>query len=198
MSPESEASPRRGIFHAFREALSSEQRDYTKGSIPRGIWLLAVPMVIELLGESVFALCDIYFVSQVSDAAAAAVGLTESMLTIVYALAIGLAMATTALVARRIGEGNVDGAVRAATAAIAVGVIGGLLVGVPGFLFPEKLLGLMKAPASVIEIGSGYTRVILGFNIVVMLIHLQNAIFRGAGDASLAMKSLLLANTPFH
>ncbi|MAB81367.1 MAG: MATE family efflux transporter [Planctomycetes bacterium] len=182
------------VFREIREALRGKQHDYTEGSLPRAIWLLAVPMVLELSMESIFAICDIYFVGRLGTDAVAAVGVTEAMLTIVYALAIGLAMATTALVARRIGEKNVDGAVRVATAAIFVGVIGGLVIGIPGFLFAEDLLRLMDAPAGVVATGTDYTRIILGFNIVVMLIHLQNAVFRGAGDPSLAMKSLGLAN----
>ena len=153
-------APRRGLFRAIREALRGEHHDFTQGSLPRAIWLLAVPMVIELLGESVFALADIYFVSSVSDAAAAAVGITESMLTLVYAVAFGLAMSATALVARRIGEGNVDGAVRAATAAIAVGVIGGVLVGIPGFLFAVLLIVLFRE--NVVAVGVGWLAMSFG------------------------------------
>lgn len=183
-----------GFWHTVRSALSGHEHDYTKGNLTRSIWLLAIPMVLELLMESVFAVCDIYFVGRLGDDAVAAVGVTEAMLTIVYALAIGLAISATALVARRIGEGNTDGAVRAAAASITVGVGGGLLLGVPGFLFAEDLLGLMDAPESVIETGTGYARIIFGLNIVVLLIHLMNGIFRGAGDAGLAMRSLWLAN----
>lgn len=175
-------------------AAEPEHHDYTSGSLGRAIWLLAVPMVLELAMESVFAVCDIYFVSKLGDDAVAAVGVTEAMLTLVYALAIGLAMSATALVARRIGERNTAGAVRAATAAIAVGLLGGVVLGVPGFVFAEELLGLMQAPPSVVEAGVGYARIILGFNVVVMLIHLLNGVFRGAGDAGLAMRSLWLAN----
>ena len=187
-------APKRGFFKEFLASLKGEEHDYTTGSLPRSIWLLAVPMVLELAMESVFAVCDIYFVSRMGGDAVAAVGLTEAMLTIVYALAIGLAMSATALVARRIGEKNTDGAVRAATAAIVVGIASGIALGIPGFFFAEDLLHLMDAPDSVIETGVGYARVILGFNIVVMLIHLQNGILRGDGDAGLAMRSLWLAN----
>ena len=193
-TPETTHTRRQGFWNTVRSSLSGEQHDYTKGSLTRSIWLLAIPMVLELAMESVFAVCDIYFVSRLGDDAVAAVGVTEAMLTIVYALAIGLAMSATALVARRIGEGNTDGAVRAGAAAITVGVLGGLLLGVPGFLFAEELLGLMDAPQTVIETGSGYARIILGLNVVVLLIHLQNGVFRGAGDAGLAMRSLWLAN----
>jgi len=182
------------LLREIKAALAGHDHDYTSGSLTRSIWLLAVPMVLELSMESVFAICDIFFVSRLGDDAVAAVGVTEAMLTIVYALAIGLAMSGTALVARRIGEKNRDGAVRAATAAIAVGVIAGILLGIPGFLFAEDLLRLMDAPESVVQTGVGYARIILGFNVVVLLIHLQNGIFRGAGDAGLAMRSLWLAN----
>ena len=187
-------APRRSILREIRLAQRGHDHDYTKGSLARAIWLLAVPMVLELSMESVFAICDIFFVSRLGNDAVAAVGVTEALLTIVYALAIGLAMSGTALVARRIGEKNKDGAVRAATAAIAVGVLGGIVLGLPGFFFAEDLLRLMDAPESVVETGAGYARLILGFNMVVMLLHLQNGIFRGAGDAGLAMRSLWLAN----
>ena len=183
-----------GFLTEVLGSLKGEEHDYTTGSLPRSIWLLAVPMVLELAMESVFAVCDIFFVSRLGNDAVAAVGLTEAMLTIVYALAIGLAMSATALVARRIGEKNVDGAVRAATAAITVGILGGIALGIPGFFLTEPLLRLMDAPDSVIETGAGYARLILGFNLVVMLIHLQNGVLRGAGDAGLAMRSLWLAN----
>ena len=183
-----------GPLGEIRAALGGHQHDYTQGSLKRAIWLLAVPMVLELSMESVFAVCDIFFVSRLGDDAVAAVGLTEAMLTIVYAVAIGLSMSATALVARRIGERNKDGAVRAATAAVTVGVIGGVALGVPGFLFAERLLHAMDAPPAVVEAGTSYARIILGFNVVVMLIHLLNGILRGAGDAGLAMRSLWLAN----
>jgi len=188
------ARERRGLWSELRAAFASHDHDYTSGSLARAIWLLAVPMVLELAMESVFAVCDIFFVSRLGDDAVAAVGVTEAMLTIVYALAIGLAMSGTALVARRIGEKNRDGAVRAATAAITVGVLGGIVLGVPGFVFAEELLRLMDSPESVVVTGASYARIILGFNVVVMLLHLLNGVFRGAGDAGLAMRSLWLAN----
>jgi putative MATE family efflux protein len=136
----------------------------------------------------------VFFVAKLGDDAVAAVGLTEAMLTIVYALAIGFAVATTALVARRIGERNKDGAVRAATSALAVGVLSGVVIGVPCFFLAEELLGLMGASESVVAQGAGYTRTILGLNVVVILIHLGNGVFRGAGDPALAMRTLFLAN----
>lgn len=175
-------------------ALRGEAHDYTQGSLTRAIWLLAIPMVLEMAMESTFAIVDVFFVSKLGDEAVAAVGVTESMLTIVYAFGIGLAMATTALVARRIGEKNVDGAVRGASAAVALGVGIGLLLGLPCIVFAPDLLALMKAEPAVIDVGTGYTRAVLGGSVVVLLLYLNNAIFRGAGDPALALRALALAN----
>jgi putative MATE family efflux protein len=175
-------------------ALKGEAHDYTRGNLSRAIWLLAIPMVLEMAMESTFAIVDVYFVAQLGDEAVAAVGLTEAMLTLVYAFAIGFAMAATALVARRIGEKNTSGAQRAASAAVAVGVAAGLLLGLPGLFFPGRLLELMQAAPEVVAAGSGYTRAVLGGCVVVTLLHVNNAIFRGAGDAWLAMRALWLAN----
>lgn len=175
-------------------ALRGEAHDYTQGSLPRAIWLLAIPMVLEMAMESTFAIVDVFFVSRLGDEAVVAVGVTESMLTIVYAFGIGLAMATTALVARRIGEKNVEGAVRAARAALALGLGIGIALGIPCLFYAEELLGLMKADPAVVEGGAGYTRAVLGGNLVVLLLYLNNAIFRGAGDPALALRALVLAN----
>jgi len=175
-----------------RASLRGEAHDYTRGSIPRAIWLLAIPMVLEMAMESTFAIVDVYFVSRLGDAAVAVVGVTESMLTIVYAFGIGLAMATTALVARRIGERNVDGAVRAGRAAIALGTAIGLVLGLPCLVFAPQLLAWMAGPE--VATGAGYTRAVLGGSVVVLLLYLNNAIFRGAGDPALALRALALAN----
>jgi putative MATE family efflux protein len=184
----------RSWWQIVRAALRGEAHDYTRGSLPKAIWLLAIPMVLEMAMESTFAIVDVYFVAKLGEAAVAAVGVTESMLTIVYAFGIGLAMATTALVARRIGEKNVDGAVRGAAAAVALGVVIGLALGVPCLVFARELLGLMGATEGAISIGTGYTRAVLGSSAIVMLLHINNAIFRGAGDPALAMRALGLAN----
>jgi putative MATE family efflux protein len=187
------ASPR-SFWSEVRGALRGEELDYTTHRLTRAIWLLAIPMVLEMAMESTFAIVDVFFVARLGDNAVAAVGLTEAMLTIVYALGFGFAMAATALIARRIGEKNKDGAVRAATSALALGVIAGVVTGVPCLLLAPDLLGLMGASDAVIAEGSGYARLILGLNVVVMLIHLGNGVFRGAGDPALAMRVLGLAN----
>jgi putative MATE family efflux protein len=190
-----EAAPdTRNWWQIVRAALRGEAHDYTKGSLSRAIWLLAIPMVLEMAMESTFAIVDVFFVSRLGDAAVSAVGVTESMLTIVYAFGIGLAMATTALVARRIGEKNVEGAVRGATAAVALGVGIGVVLGIPCLFLARQLLGWMGAPAETIATGASYTRIVLGGNIVVLLLYLNNAIFRGAGDPAIAMRALMLAN----
>ncbi len=182
------------FWRDVRRALGGAELDYTAGSLVRAIWLLAVPMVLEMAMESTFAVVDVWFVARLGAPAVAAVGLTESMLTLVYALAFGFAIAATALIARRIGERNKEGAVRAATSALAIGVLSGVAIGVPCLVFAPRLLELMGASSAVVAEGSGYTRVLLGCSSVVMLIHLGNGIFRGAGDAALAMRALALAN----
>jgi putative MATE family efflux protein len=190
----STGADKRSWWQVVRASLRGEPQDCTRGPLTRGIWLLAIPMVLEMALESTFALVDVYFVSRLGDEAVAAVGVTESMLTIVYAFGIGLAMATTALVARRVGEKNIEGAVRGASAAIALGIGLGVVLGLPGLLFPETLLGWMQASPEVIDAGAGYTRAVLGGSGVVLLLYLNNAIFRGAGDPALALRTLLLAN----
>lgn len=193
-TPPSFTNTPRSFWADARAALAGAELDYTRGPLSRAIWLLAIPMVLEMSMESTFAVVDVYFVAKLGDAAVAAVGLTESVLTLMYALAFGLAMAATALVARRIGEGNKDGAVRAATSALALGVGAGIALGIPCWIFAPDILRLMGSNADVIATGTRYTRVLLGFNVVVMLIHLGNGIFRGVGDAALALRALAFAN----
>ncbi len=186
----------RRAWRATRRALAGEQQSYTTGSLHRGIFFLAVPMMLEMAMESVFAVVDIYFLGQLHDAtdAIAAVGLTESVLTLLYALAFGLSMAVTATVARRIGGGDEDAAATATWQAILLGLGISLVVAIPGVLFAPQVLALMDAPAEVVATGSGYARLLFGTNAVIMLIFLINAAFRGAGDSALAMRSLWLAN----
>ena len=184
----------RSGLHLVREALSGAHHDYTSGRLGRAVTLLAIPMVLEMAMESVFAICDVFFVSRLGDVAVATVGLTESMLTLIYALAIGFSMATTALVSRRIGEKNLQGATRAAKQAVVLGILVGVVTGIPCAVFAGDLLRLMGADSEVIEIGSGFAAVLMGTNVVIMLLFLNNSIFRGAGDAVLAMRALWLAN----
>jgi putative MATE family efflux protein len=183
-----------GWYRSIREALSGVQHDFTRGSLRRAVLLLAVPMVLEMAMESTFAICDVYFVSRLGDAAVATVGLTEAMLTIIYALAIGLSMSATALVARRVGERNIAGAVRAAKQAMVMAVLIGVAIGLPASLCADRLLALMGADESVVEVGSDFTAILLGTNVVITLLFINNAIFRGAGDAVFSMRALWLAN----
>jgi putative MATE family efflux protein len=179
---------------AIRESLRGSHRDYTQGPVGRAILLLAVPMVMEMLMESVFAVTDVFFVARLGENAIATVGLTESLLTLIYTVAIGLSIGATAMVARRIGEQDADGAARTAVQAIALGIIVAALLGILGIVFAPHLLKLMGATPEVLATGSNYTRVMLGGNMCVMMLFLINAVFRGAGDAAIAMRVLWLAN----
>lgn len=182
------------IINIFRLALAGNEINILEGNINRAIILLAIPMTLEMVMESLFAIVDIFFVSKVGVNAIAVVGLTESMLTITYSLGWGLAMGTTAMIARRVGEGDVDGASVAAVQSIYLAVIISVPIMLAGIFFSEDLLRLMGAAEEVISEGSGYTKISLGFNLIVILLFLINGIFRGAGDAALAMRSLWLAN----
>jgi len=183
-----------GLWSGIKEALRGSQRNYTEGPIGRAILILSVPMVLEMLMESVFVVVDVFFVAKLGADAVATVGLTESMLTLIYALALGLSIGVTATVARRIGERDAEGAARAAGQAIIMGLIAALIIGVAGVLLAPRLLALMGASPGVIELGSNYTRVMLGGNASIMMLFLINAIFRGVGDAAIAMRVLWLAN----
>ena len=182
------------FWSSVREALRGSRRDYTEGSIGRAILLLAVPMVLEMIMESVFAVCDVFFVSQLGADAVATVGLTESMLSLIYAMAAGLAIGATAMVARRTGERDAEGAAVAAVQAIALGAFIATTIGLAGALTAPTLLTAMGASPSLLETGSAYARIVLGGNITIVLLFLINAIFRGAGDAAIAMRVLWLAN----
>ena len=178
----------------FKESLQSEEKSYTTGSINRAIALLSIPMILEMAMESVFALVDAFFVSKISPDAMATVGLTESVITLVYSIAIGLSTAPVALISRYIGENDKAGASKVAMQAIYLAVFGALVTGIPGFIFAEDILRFMGGSDALIRSGLGYTRIMFGFNIVIMLLFLLNGILRGAGDASLAMRTLWLAN----
>ena len=184
----------RRFFHYFFLALSGKETEFTSGSIRRAIFMLSVPMILEMMMESIFAIVDIAYVSQVSVNAVATIGLTESVVTLVYAVAIGLSMAATAVVARRIGERDVQGAREAAVQAIVLGIIVAVPVGVIGFLYAKDILALMGAEPDLIAEGYGYTQWLIGGNITILLLFLINAIFRGAGDAAIAMWTLVLSN----
>ncbi|VAW17248.1 Na+-driven multidrug efflux protein [hydrothermal vent metagenome] len=182
------------LYTYFIRAVSGKETEFTTGSIRKAIFMLSIPMILEMLMESIFALVDIAYVSQVSVNAVATIGLTESVITLIYAVAIGLSMAATAVVARRIGEKDVQGAKEAAVQAIALGMVVSLLVGILGFLFAKEILALMGAEPELIAEGYGYTKLMIGGNITILLLFLINAIFRGAGNASIAMWTLVLSN----
>lgn len=178
----------------FWKAVMGKESEFTTGSIRKAIFMLSIPMILEMLMESIFALVDIAYVSKVSVNAVATIGLTESVVTLIYALAIGLSMAAMAIVARRVGAKDILGAKKAAVQAIGLGILISVVLGVFGFIYAKEILALMGADPDLIAEGFGYTQWLLGGNVVIMLLFLINAIFRGAGDASIAMWTLVLSN----
>jgi putative MATE family efflux protein len=184
----------RNIFNFIKESLSTKQQDFTKGSIRRSVFLLAIPMILEMCMESIFAVVDIFFVGKLGSAATATVGLTESVLAIVYSLAFGLSMAATALVARRVGEKNSDGGAKAGAQSILLVICIAVIISIAGIFFPKNILSLMGATDSIVKHGYRFTQIMLTGNIVILLLFLLNGIFRGAGNAAIAMRSLWLAN----
>lgn len=182
------------FFQLLRMSLNGEEQDYTQGSIKKAVFLLAIPMILELSLESVFAVVDMFFVGKLGPNAIATVGLTESVVTIVYSVAIGLSTAATAIVARRVGEKHPEAAAQAGAQSITVAVIVAALVSIAGVIFAADILRLMGAAPDVIRDGTIFTRIMLGGSVVIMLLFLINGIFRGAGDAAMAMKSLWLAS----
>src|SRR5580658_4590247 len=188
----SKAAP--GLWKSILEALRGSHQDYTAGSLNRSILLLAIPMVLEMVLESLFAVVDVFWVSRLGADAIATVGLTESVLTLVFAVAMGLGMSTTAMVARRVGEKDPDGAAISAVQAVFLGLIASVALGLPFLFLAPRLLGLMGATPAIIASGSNYTRIALGGSGVVLLLFLNNAIFRGAGDAAIAMRLLWVSN----
>ena len=176
------------------EAIRGSDRDYTAGAVGPALVMLSVPMVLEMAMESLFAVVDVFFVSRVSAEAVATVGVTESMLTIVYTVAMGLGIGATAVVARRIGEKDDEGAAQAAAQSIVLGTLVSVAVGIAGFLYAEPLLRLMGATPSMIQSSLGYTQVMFAGNVTVTLLFLVNAIFRGAGDPAIAMRMLWISN----
>ncbi len=184
----------RGLLRALRAVLRGEALDFTRVGLGRAIFLLAVPMVLEMSMESLFALVDTWFVGRLGAQAVAVVGTSSSLVTIVFALALGLSMAATAMVARRVGEGDVAAASRVAGQSIVAGLVTSLPVAVVGVVYAEELLLLLGADAGTAALGRGYNAVLIGGNATIFLLFLVNAVFRGAGDPALAMRSLWLAN----
>ena len=182
------------IFKLFKQAVRGDVKDFTTGSIDKAIFLLAVPMVLEMVLESLFAIVDIYFVNQVGNDAVSTVILTEASLTILYSIAWGLAMGVTAMVARRAGEKNFKEAGNISAQAILLAIFFSIAISIIGFLFPKEILGFMGASEEVVNQNFLFTQVMLTGNIVIMLLFVNNGIFRGVGNANLAMKSLLIAN----
>lgn len=176
------------------EAIAGSEQDFTKIPLGKAIFLLSLPMVLEMVMESVFVVVDIFFVSKLGAEAVAVVGLTESMMTIVYAIAVGLSTATTAIVSRRIGEKNKEGASVASVQAITAGLMVSLVISVIGFVFASDLLRLMGASEDMMTNGAVYPMLMLGGNSVIMLLFIINAVFRSAGDAAISMRVLWLAN----
>ncbi len=182
------------IWATVREAVRGSHQDFTEGPIGRAILLLAIPMVMEMMMESVFAIADIFWVSKLGADSVATVGITESMLALIYAVAIGVSVSATAMVARRIGEKDPEHAASAAVQAIALGVALAIPIGITGALLAPKLLALMGGSPALVATGWRYTAIMLGGNVVILLLFLVNAIFRGAGDAAIAMRVLWFAN----
>ena len=185
---------RGGWLQLLREALAGTEQDFTEGSLSRAIALLAVPTVLEMFMESTFAIVDAFWVARLGADALATVGLTESLLVLIFSVALGLSMAATATVARRIGEKDPEGASIAAVQAIGIGIGSALAIGAGGAWFAPQLLGLMHATPEIVRTGSHYAAIVLGGNICVMMLFLINGVFRGAGDAAQAMRTLWLAN----
>ncbi len=188
------SAPTVSAWSTIREALRGSDQDFTEGPLGRAVVLLAIPMVVEMAMESIFAITDIFFVSKLGASAVAAVGLTESLLAVVYALAMGMGTAVTAIVSRRIGEKHPAGAAHAAAQGLLLGVLTALVLGSLGSIFAPQLLRLMGASPDVLAVGTGFARVMLGGEASVILLFLLNAAFRGAGDAAIAMRVLLVSN----
>jgi putative MATE family efflux protein len=188
------ASPPPTFWGSIREALRGSHQDFTQGGLNRAIVLLAIPMVLEMVLESLFAVVDVFWVGRLGSDAVATVGVTESLLMLVIAVGFGLALSTTAMVARRIGEKDPTGAAVAGVQAIIIGLLLSLLIGVPCWFYASHLLQLMGASPQIVATGSGYTRIALGGCGVVVMLFLNNAIFRGAGDAAVAMRLLWVSN----
>lgn len=184
----------RRLLALIVESLRGSDRDLTSGPLTPAVFVLAVPMALEMVGESIFAVVDAFFVSRLGPAALAASGITETALDLVYAIAIGFSFAVTAVVSRRFGEGDRRGAARAGVQAIGLGVVASLALGVAGVMFAPRVLGLMGADAETIAVGTPHARIMYAGMATIILLFLNNAILRGAGDAQAAMRALWLSN----
>ncbi len=182
------------LWASVREAIRGSHQDYTAGSLNRAILLLAIPMVLEMVLESLFAVVDVFWVGRLGANAVATVGLTESLLSLVFAVGMGLSLSTTAMVARRIGEKDPEGAAVAGVQAIVLGLAVSVIVGTPCLFLAPSLLRLMGASGQIVAVGTGYARIALGGSGVLLMLFLNNAIFRGAGDAAIAMRLLWVSN----
>jgi putative MATE family efflux protein len=182
------------LWSSIGEALRGSHQDYTAGNLNRSILLLAIPMVLEMVLESLFAVVDVFWVGRLGANAVATVGITETLLALVFAIGLGVALSTTAMVARRIGEKDPEDAAISAVQAIVLGLLISLVLGVSAGVFAPRLLALMGASPAIVAVGSGYARVALGGCGAIIMLFLNNAIFRGAGDASIAMRLLWVSN----
>lgn len=184
------------FFSVLKQSLKGTEVDLTSTSIKRAIILLAIPMMLEMAMESVFALVDLYFVGHLKNSSLAiqTVGLTESVLMVIYSLAIGLSMAATAVVARRIGEKSPEAASKAGMQTIIIAVIVNLAISIIGLLHARDILLIMGAPAETADHGTNFVRIMMSGSIIIVMLFLINGIFRGAGNAAIAMRSLWIAN----
>lgn len=194
MTSDKSVSKSKRLISIIKQSLNGEQQDYTQGSIRKAVFLLAVPMILELSLESVFALVDMFFVGKLGQNAIATVGLTESVITIIYSVAIGLSTAATAVVARRIGEKDTEAAAHAGAQSLIIALIATFVLSILGIIFAKNILSLMGASAEVVAEGAVFTRIMLGGSLAIIMLFLINGIFRGAGDAAMAMKSLWIAS----
>lgn len=194
MLTKSKPSKWKRLWKDIVESISGTEQDFTKGSLNRALLLLSIPMVLEMMMESMFAIIDTFFVGKLGTGALATVAYTEGMMTIFYAIGVGFSMATTALVARRIGEKDKKAASRVAAQAILVGIGFSVIMAIPGIFYPRELLALMGADPETVAEGYLFTSYMMSFNIVIMLLFIINAVFRSSGDAAISMKVLFLAN----
>ncbi len=193
-SPSVVAVENNSVRSVLREAIKGTDRDFTQGSILAGLIILAIPMTFEMGMEAVFAIVDTFFVAKLGAEAVAVVGFSESVIALVYAVAVGLSIGATATVARRIGEKDSDGAARAAAHMIYLGVFVAIAMAVPGVIYAAEILTLLGAEPAVVELGTPFMQIMMGTNAVIVFLFLLNAIFRGAGDAAIAMRVLIIAN----